>query len=148
MPYQFEYNAALLDLSARIKSSSVVVGSPALAAETVVCQVTGLDNFLGVAAGVFLSGVCSFTVGTTGSAVRLRIRQGTVAGSGTLIADSGAVTGGVAAAGLISQDLQGFDTASSGGTAIASTSYHLSLQVTAATAISTVSATNLVVVVV
>lgn len=148
MPYPFEYSAQLIDLSPRFKSSSTIVGSPALAAETVVCQITGLDGFLGAMAGVFLSGVCSFTVGTSGTAIRLRIRQGTTAGSGTVVADTGALTGGVAAAALLSQDLQGFDVGVSGGGAIAATSYHLSLQVTGGAAASTVSQTNLIALVV
>jgi hypothetical protein len=54
------------------------------------------------------------------------------------------LTGGVTAANLLSQDLQGFDSAASGGTAIASTSYCLTLQVTAGAAASTVSQTNLI----
>jgi hypothetical protein len=148
MPYNFDQGVQDHDLSPRFKSSSTIVGSPGLAAEVVVCQVAGLDNFLGAASGVFLSGVISFTVGTSGTAIRLRIRQGTVAGAGTVVADTGALTGGVAATNLLSQDLQGFDATASGGAAIASTSYHLSLQVTAGAAVSTVSQTNLVALVV
>lgn len=144
MPYSLIVNSQEIDNGQRFATSSTIVGSPALAAETIVCQVTGLDGFLAVVKGVFLSGVISFTVGTSGTAIRVRIRQGTVAGSGTVIADSGALTGGVAAGNLLSQDLQGVDTASVGGTALASTSYHLSLQVTAGAAASTVSQTNLV----
>lgn len=148
MPYQFDQSIQDHDLSPRFKSSSAIVGSPALAAETVVCQITGLDNFLAAAAGVFLSGVVSFTVGTSGTAYTVRIRTGTAAGAGTVVATTGALTGGVAAANLLSQDLQGFDTAAAGGTAIASTSYCLTLTVTAGAAISTVSQTNLVALVV
>lgn len=143
MPYGFIQSANTLDLGPRVASSSTIVGSPALAAETIVCQITGLDGQLSVSAGVFLSGVISFTVGTSGTAIRLRIRQGTTVGAGTVIADTGALTGGVAAANLLSQNLQGFDSGVSGGTAIAVTSYHLSLQVTAGAAASTVSQTNL-----
>ena len=144
MPYGFVQSANTLDLGPRFLSSSTIVGSPALAAETIVCQITGIDGQLSVSGGVFLSGVISFTVGTSGTAVRLRIRQGTTVGAGTVVADTGALTGGVAAANLLSQDLQGFDTTASGGTAIAVTSYHLSLQVTAGAAASTVSQTNLI----
>lgn len=141
--YNFDQAVQDHDLSPRFKSSSTIAGSPALAAETIVCQITGLDAALPCASGVFLSGVASFTVGTSGTAVRLRIRQGTTVGAGTVIADTGALTGGVAATNLLSQDLQGFDT-SAAGLAITSTSYHLSLQVTAGAAASTVSQTNLV----
>lgn len=144
MPYQFEYGAHIIDFGPRFFTSSTVVGSPAAATETIVCQITGIDNFLGVSKGVFLSGDASFTVGTSGTAIRLRIRQGTTAGSGTVISDTGALTGGVAAGNLLSQDIQGVDTASSGGTAVAVTSYHLSLQVTGGAAASTVSQVSLV----
>src|SRR5690348_7032112 len=104
MPYNFDQGVQDHDFSSRFKSSSTIVGSPAAAAETIVCQITGLDGFLGAASGVFLSGVVSFTVGTSGAAVRVRIRQGTTAGAGTVIADTGALTGGVAAGNLLSQD--------------------------------------------
>ena len=132
------------DLSSRVVASSAIVGSPALAAETIVCQVTGIGVDVPVMSGVFLSGDVSFTVGTSGTAIRVRIRTGTVAGAGTVIADTGAITGGVSATNLLSQDVQGFDTAASGGAAPGTTSYHLSLQVTAGAAASTVSQTNLV----
>jgi hypothetical protein len=135
-------------LSARFKSSSTIVASPALAAETVICQVTGLDNFLGAASGVFLSGVASYTVGTSGTAATMRIRTGVTAGAGTVVASTGALTGGIAAANLVSQDLQCFDSTASGGTAIASTSYCLTLQVTAGSAASTVSQANLFLIIV
>ena len=44
MPYGFIQSANTLDLSPRAASSSTVVGSPATNAETVVCQITGLDG--------------------------------------------------------------------------------------------------------
>lgn len=138
------YSGKVVDFSARFGSSNTVVASPALAAETVICQITNLPTDTAVFTGVFLSGVASFTVGTTGSSVRLRIRTGTTAGAGTVVADSGALTGGVAAANLLSQDLQGTDTAVTGGLPIGSSSYCLTLTVGAATAASTVSQTNLV----
>lgn len=123
-------------MSSRFSQSATIVGSPALAAETIVCQIPALNGSVPVATGVQLSGVVSFTVGTSGTAVRVRIRQTNVAGS--VIADSGALTGGVAAANLLSQDLQGFDTAPPAGGV-----YVLTLQVTAGAAISTVSAAQL-----
>jgi len=144
MPYGFVQSANTLDLGPRVISSSTIVGSPAAATETLVAQITGIDNQLSVSVGVFLSAVVSFTVGTSGTAIRVRIRQGTTAGAGTVVADSGALTGGVAAGNLLSQDLQGFDTGASGGAGVASTSYHVSLQVTAGAATSTVSQANIV----
>lgn len=144
MPYPYESTDRQVDKSPRFYTSSAIVGSPALAAETVVCQITGLDTQLGVATGVFLSGVVSFTVGTSGSAVTVRIRTGTTAGSGTVVATTGALTGGVSAGNLLSQDIQGSDTTNTGGAALGSASYCLTLQVTNGGATSTVSQTNLV----
>jgi hypothetical protein len=143
MPYPIRQGAEGIDLSKRVLSSSTVAASPAAAAETVVATVTGIDANLPVMVGVFLSGVVSFTVGTAGTAIRVRIRTGVTAGAGTVVADTGAVTGGVSATGLISQDIQGFDTTSQNGAAPGTTSYCITLQVTSASAASTVSATNL-----
>ena len=142
-PLPITGNVQGLDFSARVAVSSTVVGSPSAAAETVVCQITTIPANLPVVSGVFLSGVLSFTVGTSGTAIRVRIRTGITAGAGTVIADSGALTGGVAAANLLSQDLQGFDTTVTGGNVPGTTSYCLTLQVTAGSAVSTVSQTNL-----
>jgi len=144
MPYPFIRDAAGLDLGARVYSSSTIVGSPAGASETLVAQITGIDGQLPVSKGVFLSAGVNFTVGTNGTAIRVRIRTGTTAGAGTVVADTGAVTGGVTAANLLAQDVQGFDTAASGGTAVAATSYHVSLTVTGGSAASTVSTVSLV----
>lgn len=132
-----------VDLSPRVQSSSTVVGSPAGASETVVCQITGIPTDTPVMSGVFLSGGASFTVGTNGTAVRLRIRTGTTAGAGTVVSDTGALTGGVTAANLLSQDIQGFDTAASGGSSPGTASYCLTLTVTGGSAASTVTQTNL-----
>ena len=144
MPYGFVQSANTLDLGPRFYSSSTIVGSPAAAAETLVAQITGIDGQLSVSVGVFLSAALSFTVGTSGTAIRVRIRQGTTAGAGTVVADTGALTGGVAAANLLSQDIQNFDASAVGGAGVASTSYHVSLQVTAGSAASTVSQANII----
>lgn len=144
MPYSLLVNAQEIDFGSRFYTSSAIVGSPAAATETIVCQITGIDGFLAVAKGIFLSGVVSFTVGTSGTAIRVRIRQGTTAGAGTVIADTNALTGGVAAGNLLSQDLQNTDTNAAGGAVPQVTSYHLSLQVTGGAATSTVSQVNLV----
>jgi hypothetical protein len=125
-----------LDLSARVQSSSTVVGSPALAAETIVCQIPALSATAATTLGVFVSGVASLTVGTSGTAVTVRIRQTNV--SGSVIATTGALTGGISAGNLISQDLQGFDASPPAGGV-----YVLTVQVTAGGAASTVSQTNL-----
>jgi hypothetical protein len=142
------FTALAQDLSSRVASSNTVVASPALAAETVVCQVTGINSALTVVSGIWLSGGASLTVGTSGSAVTVRIRTGTTAGAGTVIASTGALTGGIAAGNLISQDIQGFDTNTAAGSQLATTSYCLTVQVTAGGAASTVSQANLFVLVV
>lgn len=137
-------SAKQVDFAPRFATSGTVVASPATNAETVVCQVTGIPTDTPVMSGVFLTGDASLTVGTSGTAVTLRIRTGTTAGSGTVIASSGAVTGGVSAGNLLSQDIQGTDTASTGGVAAASSSYCLTVQVTGGAATSTVSQTSLI----
>ena len=132
-----------VDISKRFATSSTLVASPATAAETVICSITGLPADCSVFTGVFLSGIASFTVGTGGSACRLRIRTGTTAGAGTVIADTGPITAGISSANLVSQDVQGVDTGTVGGNAIGSTSYCLTLATTGGTASSNVSQTNL-----
>lgn len=122
------------DLSARFVDSNTVVGSPALAAETIVCQITIPDfNVLSVQSRIRLHGWAAFTMGTSGTAATLRIRQTNV--SGTVIANTGAVTG--VAASLYCPDVLGFDPTP--GVAV----YVLTLQITAGAAASTVSAVEL-----
>jgi hypothetical protein len=128
--------ADALDLRPRVVVSTVVVASPALAAETIIAQTAAIGD-VAVLQGVLLSGWAAFTVGTTGTAARLRLRQTNVAG--TLIADTGAVTGGIAAANLVAQDVEGFDAAAVAPAQV----YVLTLQVTGGSAISTVSAVKL-----
>lgn len=133
MPLPIRSDVQTTDLSKRIQVYKTVDASPALAAETVIATLT-LAGFADtpVVAGVRVSGWAAFTVGTSGTAVRLRIRQTNV--SGTVVADTGALTGGVAAAALMAQDVEGFDA----GAGVAA--YALTLQVTAGSAASTVSA--------
>lgn len=126
-----------LDLSLREIATTTVVASPALAAETIIAQLAAFDSALSFAKGVKLVGWAAYTVGTTGSAVTLRLRQTGLAG--TLIASTGAMTGSQHGAGILSSDdVCGFDTAPAAGQV-----YVLTLQVTAATAASTVSAVYL-----
>ena len=63
MPYGFTASSQKLDMLPRFYTSSTIVGSPALAAETLVAQITGIDGQLSVSVGVFLSAALSFTVG-------------------------------------------------------------------------------------
>jgi hypothetical protein len=133
VPRPINESADAIDLSARFTRSTVVVASPAAAAETIIAQTPAIGD-VAVIQGVRLSGWAAFTVGTNGTAVRLRLRQTNVAG--TVIADTGAVTAGIAAAGLAAQDVEGFDAAATPPGQV----YVLTLQVTAASAASTVSA--------
>lgn len=136
MPRPINEGADAIDLRPRVVVSTAVVASPALAAETIIAQ-TGAIGDVAVQQGVLLSGWAAFTVGTTGTAVRLRLRQTNVAG--TLVADTGALTAGVAAAALVAQDVEGFDAAAVAPAQV----YVLTLQVTGGSAISTVSAVKL-----
>jgi hypothetical protein len=136
MPRGINEAADALDLRPRFVVSTAVVASPAAAAETIIAQ-TGAIGDVAVLQGVLLSGWAAFTVGTTGTAARLRLRQTNVAG--TVIADTGAVTGGIAAANLVAQDVEGFDAAAVAPAQV----YVLTLQVTGGSAVSTVSAVKL-----
>jgi hypothetical protein len=147
-PQSISVSGKGVDLSPRCASSNTVVGSPATNGATNVCQVTGLPTDTPVMTGVFLSGCVSLTVGTSGTAVTLKIRQGTTAGSGTTIASTGAITGGISAGNLISQDIQGLDAGVTGGGANASGSYFLEVTITGGAATSTVSQANLTAIVV
>jgi hypothetical protein len=133
MPRPINEGADAIDLSPRFIRSAVVVASPAAAAETIIAQTPAIGD-VAVIQGVMVSGWAAFTVGTNGTAVRLRLRQTNVAG--TVVADTGACTGGVAAAALLAQDVKGFDAAAVAPAQV----YVMTLQVTAASAASTVSA--------
>ena len=147
MPYPFVRDVSGVDFSSRVYISTAIVGSPAAASETVVCQVTGIDGQLPVGKCVFISGAVAYTVGTSGASARYRIRTGTAAGAGTVIFDSGVTTAGISATNLVNENVQGMDTSASGGAAVGSTSYCLTLTIGSGAAASTVSATNLIVVV-
>lgn len=120
--------------------STTVVGSPAAAAETTVCSTT-VGGVAGPTSRVLLIGFVAFTVGTNGTAVRLRLRNGSL--TGTVVADTGALTGGVAAAGLLALPILGVDSPGD----VSSLAYVMTLQVTAGSAPSTVSAVQLVAIV-
>lgn len=136
MPQPISYDSQRLDLTKRVQVTTAITGSPALAAETIIAtlNLTGFAD-TAILSGIELSGWAAFTVGTSGSAVQMRIRQTNIAG--TVVGNSGALTGGVVAAALLAQDCEGFDA----GAGVAT--YVLTLQVTAGAAASTVSATKL-----
>lgn len=127
-------NVRNLDLSSRFLTSTVIVASPALAAETIICTLT-VPADITLVAGVRLEGYATFTVGTSGTNANLRIRQTNAVGAS--IVPSGAVPVTAATAAAIS--VTGFDSAPAAGLV-----YVLTLQVTAGAAASTVSACCLV----
>jgi hypothetical protein len=136
MPRPINEGADAIDLSPRFVRSAVVVASPAAAAETIIAQTAAIGD-VAVIQGVRLSGWAAFTVGTNGTAATLRLRQTNA--SGTVIATTGAVTGGIAAAGLVALDVEGFDAAAVAPAQV----YVLTLQVTGGSAVSTVSSVKL-----
>lgn len=136
MPNPIRLGGDEVDLAPRFQTTAVVTASPALAAETIIATLN-LNTDLAITAGVQLWGYAAYTVGTSGTAATLRLRRTNVAG--TVVQTSGPITGGVAAAALRADDIQGFDT---GATSPAFT-YVLTLQVTAGSAASTVSAVQL-----
>lgn len=129
----FEHSAVYLDMSPRFAFDTTVDASPAAAAETVIATLN-LPQAALIATGIRLNGWAAFTVGTSGTASTLRIRQTGLAG--TVIATTGACTR--TAAQLVEQGVQGIDTAP-----LAARVYVLTLEVTAGSAVSTVSAVEL-----
>lgn len=139
MPVPIRDTAAGLDLSPRVFKSTAIVGSPALAAETIVCTLTVTGDIAAIT-GVLLLGFVAFTVGTSGTAGTAQIRRTDVNGSS--IVSSGAVS--ATAAALTERQVVGFDT----GPTLPGQVYVLDLTVTGGAAVSTVSATTLVAIVV
>ena len=136
MPVPLTETSAGIDLTQRIASTKVVVASPALAAETIIASLT-VNTDEAILSGVLLRGFAAFTVGTSGTAVTLRIRQTNV--SGTVVATTGALTGGITAGGLVAETILGVDASPAATGQV----YVLTLQVTAGSAASTVSAVEL-----
>jgi hypothetical protein len=125
-----------IDLSARVVDTTAVVASPAAAAETIITSLTipafGAEQ---VVQKIYLDGWAALTVGTSGTAVTLRIRETNA--SGTVVATTGALTAGIAAAKLAAQGISGSDATPGVGV------YVLTAQVTNGAAESTVSAVSL-----
>jgi hypothetical protein len=132
-------SAAGVDLSPRVVHSSTVAASPAASSETVIASLT-VTGALSQALGVVLHGFAAFTVGASGASVNLKLRQtGT---SGTTIAATGAVT--YTAADLGALAVQGLDTAA----VLPNQVYVLTMTVASGAAESTVSAVDLLALVV
>lgn len=139
MPSQLQtiqVSGAGVDLGPRMGGNNTVVGSPAAAAETVVASIPAISDAVVTSKGVFLNFCVAYTVGTNGTAVTYRIRQGTTAGAGTVVYTSGAITSGIAAANLVVESINGFDASPT----FPGQAYCLTLTVTAGSAASTVSA--------
>jgi hypothetical protein len=133
VPLPFLESANALDLSPRIVGSTTVVASPTDNAETIIASVT-VPGGLSYATGVFVVSWAAFTVGTSGTAVNLRVRQTDVAG--TVKAATGATNEGVTAATQLGVRVAwGLDAAPADGQI-----YKATLTVTGGAAASTVSA--------
>ena len=133
MPQPIRSDSIGLDLTKRFVVYKTVDASPSAATETVIATLT-IPSFsdISVVSGIQVSGWAAFTVGTSGTACTLKIRQTNV--SGTTVATTGALTGGVSAGNLIAQDVEAFDAGAG------ASSYALTLTVTGGAAASTVSA--------
>src|SRR5437763_2880510 len=129
----FVQSARGIDLSARIAASTTVVASPTDNTETIIASVT-VPGGLSYATGVLVVAFAAFTVGTSGTAVNLKIRQ--TDASGTTIVATGATNEGVTAATQLGERVAwGLDTAPADGQI-----YKATLTVTGGAAASTVSA--------
>lgn len=127
-------SAVGVDLSSRFQVTTTVGASPSASSETIIGTLT-LSGFssLTVQTGILLEGWCAYTVGTSGATVQLRIRQTNV--SGTVVGNTGAMSGSQHGAGILSSDsVMGFDSGAGVGV------YVLTMQVGSGAATSTVSA--------
>lgn len=142
MPPPIQQSAAALDLSPRVFNSIAVVGSPALAAETIVCSVA-IAADIAVIAGVYLFGFAAFTVGTSGDSINAKIRRTDASGQ-TVVATGVTNEGVTAATQLGTRTVFGFDNFKPAPNAV----YVLTLTVGNGAAVSTVSAVTLIALVV
>jgi hypothetical protein len=134
MPEPIKQSVIFTDLSGRFQSTQTVVGSPALAAETIIgsLAIAGFGD-TAIVSGIQFDGWAAFTVGTSGVSATMRIRQTNA--SGTVVATTGALT--VVAANLVQINVQGFDALPGVAT------YVMTLQIGSGAAVSTVSAVSL-----
>lgn len=134
-----QISGAGVDFSPRVAANNTVVASPALAAETVIASIPAIQSAVVQGLGVVVFATCAYTVGTSGASARYRIRTGVTAGAGTVLFDSGVTTAGIAAAALVVESIQAFDTAST----FPGASYCLTLTIGSGAATSTVSAVSI-----
>jgi hypothetical protein len=134
MPEPIKTSVIFTDLSGRFQSTQAVVGSPALAAETIIgsLAIAGFGD-TAIVSGIQFDGWAAFTVGTSGVSATMRVRQTNA--SGTVVATTGALT--VVAANLVQINVQGFDALPGVAT------YVMTLQIGSGAAVSTVSAVSL-----
>ena len=138
MPFEpIHLSAQGIDLSARILDTTTVQNSPIAAAAETIIATLNVPNFgnTTIVSKVYLDGWAAYTIGGAATATTLRIRQ--TDGSGTVVATTGALTAGVAAAALAAQDVSGSD--ATPGVA----KYVLTLQVTSGNTNTTISAVSL-----
>lgn len=134
MPVPINVSSPRIDLSARFPATTTVVASPAANAETIIASLA-IPSFgdTQILSAVLLSGWAAYTVGTSGTAVNLRVRQTNVAG--TVVAATGALS--KTATSLYADDVAGQDATPGVAT------YVLTMTVTGGAAASTVSAVYL-----
>jgi hypothetical protein len=132
-------SGAGVDLSPRFSANNTVTASPATAAETVVCTIPAITSAVVTGSGVLVFAQIAYTIGTSGASARYRIRQGTTAGSGSVIFDSGVCTAATTAANLVIENVIGFDSAPT----LPGQAYSLTLTVGSASATSAVSAASI-----
>lgn len=139
MPDPIRLDGSAVLLGSRVFQSATVTGSPAAAAETIVCTLPAIPD-LAFGLGVILIGWCTLTVGASGTAITTKLRRTNA--SGQTIATSGATT--ATAGNLVDRSISAIDT----GPTLPGQVYVMTLTVTAGAAASTVSAATLVAVVV
>jgi hypothetical protein len=139
MPAPISLSGDRVDLSPRVVQTQAITGSPAAAAETIVATLPALGD-IAAQLGVWLSGSIAFTVGTSGTAFTLRVRRTNVAG--TVVFTTGALT--ATAANLVAPGFNAFDPITVAGLTLPGQVYVVTLQVTAGSAASTVSAASVV----
>lgn len=131
-PEPIHLSALGIDLSPRVVTTTAVAASPALAAETVIATIPAFSTLVPVVNGIIVSAWVAYTVGATGTAVQLRVRQTNIVGA--VVANSGALSR--AAASVQADNVEGLDTAP----LAAGTPYVVTMTVAGATGASTVSA--------
>ena len=135
-PTPIAVSGAGVDLSPRFLANNTIVASPATAAEVVVATLGPFTAPLASGSGVFIMAQVAIKIGTSGTSAQYRIRQGTTAGSGTVVFDSGATGAGITATAVLVENICAFDQSPT----FPGQSYCLTVTVGSASAASTASA--------